>query len=132
MENDQQESTEVNILDDLDELDKAIIRYKIEGVKNVEIAEKLGKHRDTIAGRLEKPKVQFAIKELQKTAIQIIIGAQVDAAREIVRQIKKGKEVYKLLRTRFSPRKVFENKPLNKVKTKGTKDEKLLKELLSL
>ena len=90
MEKELQDSSEVDILDDLDEIDKAIIKFKLEGVTNVDIADKLGKHRDTIGKRLDKIKVQHAIKELQKNALQILLDSQSDAARELKRQLKHG------------------------------------------
>lgn len=86
----QPETTNINILDELDELDKAIIRYKIEGHTNNDIAEKLEKHRDTIAKRLKKVQVQQAIAELQKSALEILIETQSAAARELKRQLKHG------------------------------------------
>ena len=90
MNDNQLEPTTVDILNELDDLDKAIIRLKIEGYKDVVIAEKLERHRDTIATRLKKVKVQHAIQELQKTALQILLDSQSDAARELRRQLKHG------------------------------------------
>ncbi len=91
-----QEQTKTDILDELDELDKAIIRFKIEGLKDVEIAEKTERHRSTIATRLKKVKVQQAIQELQKTALQILIDTQSDAARELRRILKHGSDENKI------------------------------------
>ena len=51
------ENTKNNILDDLDELDKAIIKYKVEGYKSTEIAEKLEKSRQTIDKRFKKIRI---------------------------------------------------------------------------
>jgi transposase len=83
-----QEHTEVDILADLDELDKAIIRMKLDGHKNTEIATSLQKSRQTIDNRFKKFKVQQAVKELQKEAIEILIDTQSKAARELRRIIE--------------------------------------------
>jgi len=85
-----QDDTKIDVLEDLDDLDHAIIRLKIDGVKIKDIAEKLDHARSTISKRLNKFKVQQALNELQKTALQIILDSQPDAAREIRRQLKKG------------------------------------------
>lgn len=87
-----QESPEPDILDDLDDLDKAIIRLKINGHKDTEIAAKLEKHRQTIAGRLKKIKVQQAIQELQKTALQILLEGQTVAARRLRKIVENGSD----------------------------------------
>ena len=90
MENNKQDTTTADILDDLDELDKVIIRYKLEGLNNNDIAIRTEKHRETIAKRLKKVKVRQALNELQKTALQILLDSQSDAARELKRQLKHG------------------------------------------
>ena len=91
-----QEETESNILDELDELDKAIIRFKIEGLKDIDIAERTEKNRITIARRLKKVKVQQAIQELQKTALQILLDTQSDAARTLKYILKNGTDENKI------------------------------------
>ena len=91
-----QEQSESSILDELDELDKAIIRLKIEGHKNTEIATKLEKNRQTIDRRFKKVKVQQAIQELQKTALQILIDTQSDAARTLKYILKNGTDENKI------------------------------------
>lgn len=96
MSEDIQEVSQIDILDELDELDKAIIRLKVEGFKDTEISEKLEKHRGTIYKRLKKVKVQQAINELQKTAIQILLDTQSDAARELRRIVKHGSDENKI------------------------------------
>ena len=96
MEKAQQESKEINILDDLDDLDKAIIKLKIEGLNVAQISEKVKKHRDTVTKRLQKVKVEQAIKELQKTALQILIDAQSDAARTLRNIMKNGTDENKI------------------------------------
>lgn len=90
MDDNKQEPTEPLNLDALDDLDKSIIMLKIQGMKITEIADRLNRDRGTISGRLEKFQVQETIKEYQKTAIEIIISAHADAARELKRQVKKG------------------------------------------
>jgi len=85
-----QEHTELDILADLDELDKAIIRLKLDGHKNTEIAATLQKSRQTIDNRFKKFKVQQAVKELQKEAIEILIETQSKAAR-LLRSIIESK-----------------------------------------
>jgi len=96
MKKELQQATEFNILADLDELDKAIIRFKIEGLNNNEIADNVEKHRDTISKRLKKVKVQQAIQELQKSALQILIDTQSDAARTLIRIMKHGSDDNKI------------------------------------
>ena len=91
-----QEETESDILEDLDELDKAIIRLKLEGVKDIDIADKLERNRQTIGRRLKKVKVQKAIDEFQKNALQILIDTQSDAARELRRILKTGTDDNKI------------------------------------
>lgn len=90
-ENNVEEREESGILDDLDDLDKAIIRFKIDGLPNSQIAKKTGKHANTITIRLKKLKVQQAIEELQKSALQILIDSQNEAARTL-RQIMRDRE----------------------------------------
>lgn len=97
MENDkelQPESTGINILDDLEEMDKAIIRLKVSkpSITNNELASTLGVHRDTIAKRLKKEKVNHAIAELQKSAIQTLLDSQNEAARKLITIMRTGKE----------------------------------------
>jgi gamma-glutamyl:cysteine ligase YbdK (ATP-grasp superfamily) len=96
MKKEQLETTEVNVLDDLDELDKAIIRYRLEGFKITEIANKVEKHRDTVKKRLTKVKVEQAIKELQKEAIDILIDTQAEAARTLRHILKTGTDENKI------------------------------------
>ena len=91
-----QEETESDILEDLDELDKAIIRLKLEAVKDIDIADKLERNRQTIGRRLKKVKVQKAIDEFQKNALQILIDTQSDAARELRRILKTGTDDNKI------------------------------------
>jgi len=90
------DNAESGILDELDELDKAIIRFKIEGHKNEWIAERTEKNRNTISRRLKKVKVQQAIEELQKKALQILLDTQSDAARELRRIVKHGTDENKI------------------------------------
>lgn len=92
----QPKGTEINILDELDDLDKVIIRFKVEGLKDIDIAEKTEKSRQTIARRLKKVKVQQAIDELQKTALQILIDTQSDAARTLKYILKNGTDENKI------------------------------------
>lgn len=80
-----------DILDDLDDLDRAIIKYKLDGFNNNEIAKKTSKNRQTIALRFKKVKVQQAIDELQKSALQILIDSQNEAARTL-RQIMRNRD----------------------------------------
>lgn len=89
-----QESTEISILDELDTLDKAIIQLKIENpsISNIELGKRLEVHRDTIAKRLKKLKVQQSINEYQKTALQVLIDAQSEAARRLRTIMRTGKE----------------------------------------
>ena len=98
MDENVQDEAGSNILDELDDLDKAIIKLKIEGFKNVDIAEKTGKSRGTIAIHLKKFKVQQAIDELQKTALNILVDAQSDAARTLrtIIRNKKTKDTDKI------------------------------------
>jgi len=77
-----------DVLDDLDDIDKAIIRYKVAGLKEVDIARKIQMSRQTVSNRLKKVKVQQAIDELQKTALQVLLDTQVDAARDLRRIIR--------------------------------------------
>lgn len=88
MEENTQELTDINILDDVDDIDKAIIRYKVAGLKDVDVAEKIEMSRQTVANRQKKLKVQDAITELQKTALQIVLETQSDAARYLRSVIK--------------------------------------------
>lgn len=77
------------ILDDLDDLDKAIIRFKVDGLKNTDIAKKTGKHINTITIRLKKIKTQQAIEELQKKAVEILVDSQAEAGR-VLRSIMRN------------------------------------------
>jgi IS30 family transposase len=89
-----QDSANVNILDDLDDIDKAIIQYKVKepSITNVEIAKRLEVHRDTIAARLKKVKVDTALKEIQKSALQILLDSQSAAARRLSKIVKDGND----------------------------------------
>lgn len=90
----QQETTEVGILDELDTTDKAIIQLKIENpaIATIEIGRRIGLHRDTVTKRLKKLKVQQAISEYQKTALQILVDTQAEAARRLRTIMRTGKE----------------------------------------
>ena len=90
------EVTEIDLLDELDEVDKAIIRYKLEGHNSNDIAKKIDKHRQTINKRLKKVKVQQAINELQKTALQILLDGQSEAARALKTIVKTGTDENKI------------------------------------
>ena len=96
MSKDKQNDSEVDILSDLDEVDKAIIRYKIDGIKDVEIAKKVGRSRSAVYNRLQKVKVQQAIDELQKSALQILIDSQNEAARTLRQIMRKGSDDNKI------------------------------------
>jgi len=85
-----------DLLDEIDDLDKAIIRLTIEGIRPGDIAERLGRGRTTVSKRLNKYKVQQAIKELQKNALQILLESQTDAARELRRILKTGTDENKI------------------------------------
>jgi hypothetical protein len=89
-----QDSTKSNSGEKLDELDRAIIRYKVANpaIKGQHIADMLGVHRDTINKRLKKPGVALAIEELQKTALQTLLDAQAEAARRMVNLMRTGRE----------------------------------------
>lgn len=129
------ESEEQWILEDLDDLDKAIIRLKVEGLIIKDIAKRTGRHPNTIGLRLKKLKVQQAIEELQKTAFDILIDLQADAARTLGRIMKNGSDDNKIKAAKEILKGVLsENYNLNG-NIKFTKDitmlseEELLKEL---
>jgi hypothetical protein len=93
-----------NTLDPLDDLDKAILRLKINGETDVDIARKTGRNRGTISNRQQKVKFQHALMELQKEPLEIILNTQKEAAYELRRilqestdenKIKAAKEVLK-------------------------------------
>jgi|SRR5271157_3172444 len=79
------ESSEIDILGDLEDTDKAIIRLKIENpaITNIDIAKRLDLHRETIAKRLRKVKVSEAIAELNKSALNVLLETQSEAARKL-------------------------------------------------
>lgn len=82
---DRPESSEVDIYADLDEVDREIVRVKLEkpNITNIDLAEMLGMHRQTLAKRLKKEKLQRQIIEAQKSALQILLEAQSEAARRL-------------------------------------------------
>lgn len=83
-----------DILADLDAVDKAIITFIIENPKitNIEIGERLNLHRTTIGERLKKVKLQQALQELQKSALQILLDNQAAAARRLAKVLKSGND----------------------------------------
>lgn len=74
-----------HLLGELDELDKAIIRLKVAkgGLSKREIALEVGCSESTVKNRMAKHKVKFAIDEMQKDALTILLEAQKEAARII-------------------------------------------------
>lgn len=87
---DTQVVADVGILDDLDDTDKAIISLKIgePAITNIEIGKRLSLSRETIHKRLAKVKVNRALRELQKTAFQVLVDAQTEAARKLITHMK--------------------------------------------
>jgi DNA-binding Lrp family transcriptional regulator len=83
-----------DIIADLDSVDKAIIQLIIESPKitNIEIGERLNLHRTTIGERLKKVKLQQALAEVQKSALQILLDNQAAAARRLAKIVKTGND----------------------------------------
>ena len=80
--------------DEIDEIDREIIRVKIESpsISDSELAKRVDICRAVARKRLEKDKVQKAIETLQKSAIQVLIDAQGEAARKLVGLMRNGTE----------------------------------------
>lgn len=84
----------ISKFDDIDEIDREIIRVKIESpsISDSELAKRVDICRAVATKRVQKEKVQKAIAELQKSAIQTLIDAQGEAARKLVTLMRKGTE----------------------------------------
>ena len=101
----EQEEAELDeIFDELDELDKAIIRVKIEkpAISNVALSEMFEVNEHKIGRRLKKDKVINAISGLQKRALDIILDLQAEGARYLgkVLRDKNEKTINRLRATR--------------------------------
>ncbi len=87
---DQQETSKFSKYGELDELDKQILKLEktYPAITNVKIAEILGIHRDTVKNRKSKILYREAKAQLDKKAIEILEGLQVDAARTLGNLLK--------------------------------------------
>lgn len=88
------EVTEIDKYGELDDIDREIIRLKIASpaLTMTKLADIIGIHRTVVSKRLNKEQVRAAIEELQKTAIQILLDSQAEAARRLRTIMRTGKE----------------------------------------
>lgn len=78
------------LFDELDEIDREIIRLKLENpaIQNIEIAKRLGYHFKTISKRLNKTKVKKSLAYLQMTAYEKIMDRHAEIIAGIWRLAK--------------------------------------------
>jgi DNA-binding Lrp family transcriptional regulator len=78
---------EVDLYAELDDLDRKIIKIKTAEPKlNIsEIAKRLDLHRTTVSNHLEKEKVKRYLDIISKSALDVLLDAQKDAAMRLIR-----------------------------------------------
>jgi DNA-binding Lrp family transcriptional regulator len=93
--NEQEHSESDEIFADLDDLDKALIRVKLEkpAISNVELAEMYEVSAHKIGRRLKKEKLVKFLNEMQKEAIDILVGLQAQSARYLGKVVQDDNEI---------------------------------------
>lgn len=78
------------LLADIDAIDREIIRLRIANPKITltELGKRFKLARHTIAKRLQKEKVQRALDQLQKNALDTLLDAQSEAARRLIMHMR--------------------------------------------
>lgn len=91
---DEQNSEILQTVAELDEIDREIIRLKVEtpSITNTEIAKIVGHNRNLIADRIEDHNLDKYIREAQETALQILIDGQTEAAQVLIKIVKSDNE----------------------------------------
>lgn len=85
---------EVDLYAELDDTDRAIIKLKTAEPKilNKDIAARLGIDRRTVGEHLKKQKVQRYLDIISKSALDVLLDAQKDAAMRLIRLTKSADE----------------------------------------
>jgi predicted HTH transcriptional regulator len=88
-----QKETELSteeLIADLDDMDKEIIRLKVQNPKitDTELGKRFKVTRHTVAKHLKKEKVKFALNQLQQSALDVLLNAQSEAARRMIKHMR--------------------------------------------
>lgn len=73
-------------IDDIDGIDRKIIKIKVENpsISLEVLAKEVGICRENVTKRLNKDGVQQAIKDVQQTALDMLLEAQTEAAQKMI------------------------------------------------